>query len=77
MNLHIQVSDLQYQLDQNETEKVELRQQVIGLRDHIDTLQLDCDRYLEDKKTHGSLLSSLETELQVTSRMAFVGGMAS
>ena len=35
------------------------------LRDHIDQLQMDCDRYLEEKKTYTATIGKLEGELNV------------
>ena len=38
---------------------------MVGLREHIDTLQMDCDRYLEEKKTYTAAVGKLEGELSV------------
>eukprot|EP00914_Ancora_sagittata_P000871 GHVO01002296.1.p1 GENE.GHVO01002296.1~~GHVO01002296.1.p1 ORF type:complete len:1070 (-),score=175.65 GHVO01002296.1:379-3588(-) len=68
-NAKTEMSDLQYSVERIEREKAELRQQGLGLRDHIDSLQLECDRLMEDQKTHSSAVSSLETELQTLRKL--------
>lgn len=46
-NAKSQVGDLEYRLETVEAEKAELSGEMDTLRDHIDQLQLDCDRYVE------------------------------
>ena len=48
------------------SEKVELNQEVESLRDHIDQLQQDCDRYLDEKKSYSTSLGDLQLELTTT-----------
>ena len=43
-NAKSQVGDLEYKLEQVESEKSEMTSEMDTLRDHIDQLQLDCDR---------------------------------
>lgn len=63
-NAKTQLSDLQYRLGQVGGEKTDLQQEMESLRDHIDQLQLDCDRYLEEKKQHAALVADLQSELK-------------
>ena len=63
-NAKKEISDLIYKMDQAGAEKSELQQQMETLREHIDQLQIDCDRYLEEKKTDNATISKLETELK-------------
>ena len=41
-----QVDELQYKLAQQDVEKRTLVDEASRLRDHIDTLQVDCDRWV-------------------------------
>ena len=61
-NAKTQVSDLEYRLDQVGGEKSDLQQEMETLRDHIDQLQQDCDRYLEEKKQHATIVADLQSE---------------
>ena len=63
-NAKTQVSDLEYKLAQISAEKTELQQEMESLRDHIDQLQLDCDRYLDEKKQHSGMQADMQTDLQ-------------
>ena len=46
-----------------QAEKQELQQEVDTLRDHIDQLQVDCDRFLEEKSTDTARVTQLEAKL--------------
>lgn len=59
-----QAADLVDKLQAVENEKVELQQECDTLRDHIDQLEQDCDRYLQAKKTYNATLSDMEAELK-------------
>ena len=45
-NAKSQVGDLEYKLEQVDSEKSEMASEMETLRDHIDQLQIDCDRYI-------------------------------
>ena len=63
-NSKSQVADLDYKLSKALEEKGEMSSELDTLRDHIDQLQCDCDRYLEEKKSHTSTVTELQTELK-------------
>ncbi|XP_013412078.1 cytospin-A isoform X2 [Lingula anatina] len=58
------VDELETQIQKVTTEKMELRQEADTLRDHIDQLSQDCDRYLESKKSYNATLSDLQQDLR-------------
>ena len=46
-NAKSQVGDLEYKLEQADSEKCEMTAEMDTLRDHIDQLQIDCDRLVK------------------------------
>ena len=48
------MSDLQHRADKSDKERQEAVQELETLREHIDQLQTDCDRYLDEKKTYSN-----------------------
>ena len=63
--LCLQVSNLQYRLENVDAEKQELQQEVDTLREHVDQLQQDCDRYLEEKRNYYADRAALESQLKI------------
>ena len=51
-NAKSQVGDLEYKLEQADSEKSEMASEMDTLRDHIDQLQIDCDRYVHKLPHH-------------------------
>ena len=43
-NTKTEVHDFEYRMSLKEKEKQDLQEEISTLREHIDTLQLDCDR---------------------------------
>ncbi|XP_064620116.1 cytospin-A-like isoform X2 [Lineus longissimus] len=62
-NAKMSVSDMEYKIQQVIGEKMELRQEMETLRDHIDQLEQDCDRYLEEKKGVATSSNELQAKL--------------
>ena len=43
-NTKTEVHDFQYRIERKEKERLELQEEIGSLREHVDQLQLDCDR---------------------------------
>ena len=63
-NAKKETSDMGYKLKQTCKEKIEMQAEVETLRDHIDQLQQDCDRYVEQQKLKTSGMTRLEAEIK-------------
>ncbi|CAL1537707.1 unnamed protein product [Lymnaea stagnalis] len=63
-NAKSQISDLQIALKTAEKEKVEAERDAEALRGHVDQLELDCLRHVEDKKNLTVKLQENQTELR-------------
>jgi hypothetical protein len=65
-NAKTNVSDMEYKIQQVIAEKMELRQEMDALRDHIDRLEQDCDRYLVEKKSVATSSNELQAKLDAS-----------
>ncbi|GFO01137.1 cytospin-a [Plakobranchus ocellatus] len=59
-----QLADLQQRLAVSEKEKQEAQRKEEALRQHVEQLEGDCDRHLEDKKEFTNQLQQVESELR-------------
>ncbi|XP_059144249.1 cytospin-A-like [Physella acuta] len=63
-NAKSQVTDLHFALKTAEKEKLDAQREVAALREHTEQLELDCERYVEDKKNCTANMEELQTELR-------------
>jgi len=65
-NAKKEVSDLVYQLENMSAQKEDMGEEQANLRDHIDQLETDCERYLDQQKSGALNHAKLEQELKET-----------
>ncbi|XP_070204422.1 cytospin-A-like isoform X3 [Littorina saxatilis] len=62
-NAKTEVSELQYRMEKSDKDRTDALQELETLREHIDQLQQDCDRYLEEKKTYCARVQEINGDL--------------
>lgn len=64
-NAKSQLIDMEYKLDLVKKDRYDLQQELEHLREHIDQLELDSDRYFEERKNYTSKILELQGQISV------------
>lgn len=65
-NAHKQVSDLEYRIEQLETEKIQIQREMEILEDALHQAELKCQRHLEDKRELKATVGELQKTVNET-----------
>lgn len=64
-NSKTQLSDMEYKIEKIKKEKYDIQQEKDALREHVDQLEQDCDRYLDEKKNFAARIQELQGDISV------------
>ena len=74
-NAKSQIMDMEYQLELEKKSRYDFQQEIENLREHIDQMEQDSDKYFQERKEYESRIEELKREVKTLSSLKQVAEM--